>query len=291
MAETNGLYIVTDQGMYSGRRKYGGAVTTAVPYITAPTATDDPNWQLKHVQTFPVDIPVGGFDFGGTNGSLTSACAAYGPYFSSMAGSRDGSVASNNSGSYVASQTMSVQNGILRFDQKLVNGVGAGALYHPIEGLPGYSPTNEPWSMGPYRRMDARYRVSANATGYGFVGLFISNPWPQGGELDWSEGDCYSANVEGFHHWASDTQQQTKIGPIAGLSRHDYHTYSTKWMPGRVIYGVDSTVAMDTTTAVGTAPQKITFQGAQSGSAIPAATTWGLVELDWVAIYDWVGPV
>ena len=294
MADPNGLYIVkADGSIWSGRRKFGGAIATP-RYDVMPTATDDPNWQLVHTNGFPVDLPIGSFDFS-TSGPLKSTCAAYGPYYASMAGSANGWKGSNGNGDYQPSRTLSVQNGILTCDQQsFVQGVGSGALYHPLEGTPGTNPTNEPWIKGPYRRMAHRFKADATGPGFGFVGLFISENWPDGGELDFTEGDCSNPTIEGWHHYAlpkGSNPSQQQIGPAVGLSRRDWHTYDILWMPGRVVYKVDGTVLLDTTKYVGASQQKITFQGCQSGGTAPAAGVTARWEIDWVAIYDWVGAV
>jgi beta-glucanase (GH16 family) len=264
---------------------------TILPYSTSLPVGNMPNWTQTYAEDFDTDIPVGGFIFQ-SGGQLTPASGAYNAYYHSISGAQDGSVASNNNGDYRPSQTLSISNSVLTCTQQVfTTGKGSGALYHPLESTPGTTPQNEPWAKGPYRRLTYRARCNATGPGFGFVGLFISNPWPQGGELDWMEGDCYNPTIEGWHHYAqasgiSPSQQQ--IGPVAGKSRHDFHVYDIQWMPDRVIYSCDGVIILNTTTLVGSATQKITFQGAQSGGTPPANGTTATWEIDWVAIYDYV---
>jgi hypothetical protein len=131
-----------------------------------------------------------------------------------------------------------------------------------------------------------RYSIRIRATGdpdWKIVPLLWpdDNIWPAHGEIDFPEGPV-GGLVNGYNHYASVNGGQDEVKTTALSS--DWHTYTTEWMPGLIVFYLDGKEVGRSTKYVSVFPMHwvLQFETSLMAGKIPHGPA--LVEIDWVAI-------
>ena len=137
-----------------------------------------------------------------------------------------------------------------------------------------------------YGRYSVRARFNATDRGYKTAWLLWPDDgvWPGHGEIDWPEGNI-PGNPSAFAHWASPTGGQDAFSqPLTGTN---WHTYTTEWSPGKIVFLLDDAVVGTSTKLVPATPMHWVLQCETeigSTAVIPAAATVATIEVDWITM-------
>ena len=134
----------------------------------------------------------------------------------------------------------------------------------------------------PYGRFATRMRADL-APGFKVAILLWpwSDKWPDGGEVDWPEGDLNGSHPTGFIHHASSSGSQD-IYPT-GVKLTDWHIYETIWRPKYAALKLDGVEIGRTTHHIPSTPMRWMLQCETNGRPDPKVE--GSVQFDWVRAY------
>ncbi len=227
---------------------------------------DLPGWRQVFTDNFATDVPVGSFP-GSVYGSKWSAYL-------------DGWTDTSGRGQYYPSKVLSVQNGILTYYIHTENGIPMVSALEPK--LPG-----EPAGKGQlYGRYTVRFRADSL---YGYKAVCLlwpdSGVWPRDGEIDFPEGDL-NGIISGFVHHMAGTTGSDQDAFDTQATYGSWHTATTEWTPGKVTFILDGqTIGMSTTRVPNTPMHWVLQTETALDGPIPAASTAGNVQIDWVTMY------
>lgn len=111
-----------------------------------------------------------------------------------------------------------------------------------------------------------------------------SGKWPNDGEIDFPEGDLNGGSLSAFHHHA--TSRGTQQHFSTRVSHRRWHTYETRWTPGRVVFRVDGRRIGVSRKQVPNKPMHwvLQFETAIRSQA-PSQSAHGHVQIDWIKAY------
>jgi hypothetical protein len=223
-------------------------------------------WIQIFADDFDTDVSIGGFP--GT--AYGKTWTAYGP----------GWPDTSHNGVYDASKVISVHDSLMDMFIHTDTSTGIHYVSAPCPAVP-YGQT--------YGRYTARMK-SDPLRQYKVAWLLWpdSEVWPADGEIDFPEGNL-NETIGAFMHYADPNGGQSAFSSHANFTV--WHTFTTEWSPGKVIFYLDGGVLGTATHEVPYHPMHYVLQTetALSGGP-PAATTQGHVLVDWVSVYTYGGP-
>ena len=215
---------------------------------------------------FDADVPLGRFP-----AAVSDRWAAYGP------GSHD----TKGFGTYDATRTVSVANGLLSVHVHTANGVAYVAALTPrIAGVP--FPNAQT-----YGRYAIRFRADA-VPGYKTVALLwpMSDVWPRDGEINFPEGPLVW-KMSAFMHrqdgtWAGDQDAYDSEARFP-----TWHTAVIEWGPTECTFILDDPVLGRSTARIPNTAMKYVLQTESEWTdRPPPADAAGDVQIDWVRIWS-----
>jgi hypothetical protein len=233
----------------------------AISSLTGAAPVGDlPGWKQTFLDDFTTPAPLGTFP---TSPAYANRWAAYG----------DGPDTSGV-GRYAASRVLSVSNGALDMYMHTENGTPLGAAVLPLY--------DGKWSGQAYGRFSVRFRAdSMRAYGAAFLLWPNSDVWNDG-EIDFPEGN-FDETIAVHDHCVGDAARSC-WDKDTGTTWTDWHTSTIEWRPGAVSFFLDGKL-LGTSTSSPTARMHLVLQTGTSGQ-LPAATTAGHVQIDWVSIWS-----
>lgn len=243
------------------------AATTSVP------SGIDPKWVLVFAETFDLDVAEGHF-LAAYNGKWDVYPRPW----------QDTSKRGTYSGDYIS----------------VLAGRARARLFTPTAGVPQCAALlakiggANPYQGQVYGRSEVTMRADVIA-GYKVVPMWWPTPdnYPAGGELDFPETDLdASAPVHANTHWyGAKLPADGQVDPFtaAGVSIHDWHTYTTEWTRDAVRYFADGELVGATTTGAHVPASAmrylLQFETNTSQSPVPPAAA-GYVEVDSVRLWS-----
>lgn len=233
--------------------------TPATPSGEAMPVGDLPGWKQVFSDDFTTAAAAGTF------------ATAYGAKWATYHGFND----TYGNGRYDRNM-ISVQNGLMDFDIRTVNGQPTSFAPSPI--------VTKAWKGQSYGRYTARFRADA-LPGYKTAWLLWpdSNNW-QEGEIDFPEGGL-DGTMWGFNHCIGNPSSNC-FYVNSKKTFTDWHTVTIEWAPGRLTYLMDGQVLGTTTQSVPTAPMHWVLQ-TETESGKPAPDVAGHLQVDWVSVYTY----
>ncbi|WP_246527354.1 glycoside hydrolase family 16 protein [Pseudarthrobacter albicanus] len=237
---------------------------------------DLPGWRQVFAGDFTHgDVPVGAFP-----GPAYSA--KWSPGYGDGTPDTAGQVSGGKSG-YYPSKVLSVKNGVLDWYLHSENGISMGAAPAPIIANT---------SAGPHRpnsQLYGRYSVRFKADSLkGFKTAWLMWPdsgvWPMDGELDYPEGDL-AGTFFGAVHRSGSTQNVFDVVQSNALFA-SWHTATTEWTAGRVVFFLDGTSIGSVTTGTPVKPMHYILQTESCLPDCPLPTAAGHVQVAWVAVWS-----
>lgn len=274
---------------------------------------DRPGWRRVLAEDFTRPVPVGGF-VADASGTLTPAGAAghaaYGPGPAGRTELRcypDGWPTTHRNGVWAPSRTLSVRTDVDGAD-------GVLDIHHHTAAPPGHTGAPEARPLGavawfPLPAFDGAFRIGPyllieyRARSHGFapgapthfhgVPLLIDSRsvelWRAGGELNWFEADLRpDGPVAGWYHRADPAGSKERVAGPPGAVLGDWHVYTIEWSPGRVRFGCDGHVCLDTTTMTPTVPLAFLIQSEPVPPG-PDPATEGHLQIDWITVHRYIG--
>ncbi|EYT64602.1 MULTISPECIES: glycoside hydrolase family 16 protein [Curtobacterium] len=136
---------------------------------------------------------------------------------------------------------------------------------------------------GAWSHVGGTFSIRARATGGDGNGIAVmlwptSNAWADG-ELNYPEGQ-FDGSPRVFHHSMLQGLERRTEHYNTRVSWNDWHTYTTEWVPGKIIrYYLDGKLVFTVPRNVPTTPHRYMFQIGNWGAP-------GHVQIDWVRTYD-----
>ena len=187
-------------------------------------------------------------------------------------------------GTYMPSRVLSVHGGLLDYYLH-----SSGGQHNVAAALPRTE-------VGAYGRYSVRFRADRRMHGYKTAWLLWpdSKKWPEGGEIDWPEGNLDGTSFSAFMHYARHAGGQAGFNAKGRYQR--WHTATTEWRPGLVGFFLDGRRIGWTRKWVPREPMHWVLQTETStDGSIPANSTRGHLYVDWAVAWrrmkDPVGPV
>ncbi len=258
-----GYWLAAADGAVRG---YGpNAASSASPSGEAMPVGDIPGWRQIFADDFTTDVPVGSFP-----SAVSDRWGAY----------EDGWKDTSGHGTYMPSKVLSVSGGLLNFNIHTEAGVPmVSAPYPKINGA-----RNGTGQL--YGRYAVRFRADA-LQHYKAAWLLWpdSGVWPGEGEIDFPEGDL-DGKISAFMHRTGATSGGDQDYYLTDATFPTWHTAVIEWTASRVTFILDGRVLGTSTSRVPSTPMHWVLQTetALSGQ-VPAASTAGNVQIDWVAVY------
>jgi hypothetical protein len=231
----------------------------ASPSGQAMPVGDIQGWHQIFADDFTTNVPIGSFP-----AAVSDKWSAYPDGWKDTSG-------------YVyrmPSKTVSIANGMLDIYVHTENGQHMAAAIEPKIPTGGQT----------YGRYSVRFRSDA-ITGYGCVWLLWQDSdtpaWPAQGEIDFPEGSLTGTMNAYAHHADPGGSQEgfatTTIYP-------GWHTATTEWSPGKVVFILDDHVIGVSTTLVPSTSMHYVLQAGSSGGNPPDSSS-GHIQIDWVTLY------
>jgi cell division septation protein DedD len=246
---------------------------TPTPTPTSPTPTPtatSPSGQAMPVGNLPGWTQIFSDDFT-TNVAIGSfPGTVYGPKWGAYL---DGWKDTTGNGTYMPSKVLSVSGGALDY------------YVHTEAGVHMVSAPTPKIAAGAYGRYSVRFRSDA-LHGYKTAWLLWpdSGVWPADGEIDWPEGNL-DGKMSGYMHFADPAGGQNAYNTAATYPA--WHTATTEWVPGKVVFSLDGAVIGTSTTKIPTKAMHWVLQTETStdSGVVPADATAGHVQVDWAVAY------
>jgi hypothetical protein len=222
-------------------------------------------WQRVFADNFSSAVPFGAFP--------QAVAAQWGTY-------RDGLKDSSKHGTYMPSQVISIRGGVM--DMYLHSAHGAhlvGAALPVIAGAHGRD------AGLVYGRYVVRLRSDA-VRGYKLSVLLWpdSGVWPRDGEIDFPEADL-GRPIHAFVHYQRGVSKNDQAGFTTRTMLTRWHTAAITWLPSGITFQLDGRVVARVRKRIPNTPMHLIFQAeTQIGTARPANSSAGNVQIDWVTI-------
>ncbi len=220
---------------------------------------DIQGWHQVFADDFTTNVPLGSFP-----AAVSSKWSAYPDGWKDTSG-------------YVyrmPSKTVSIASGLLDIYVHTENGQHMSAAILPV--LPNGGIT--------YGCYSVRYRSDA-VSGYGGVWLLWQNSsapaWPAQGEIDFPEGSL-TGTMSANAHYANAGGGQDSFATTTTYP--GWHTATTEWSPGKLVFILDDHVIGVSTTQVPSTEMHMVFQSGSSGGNPPDSSS-GHIQIDWVTVY------
>src|ERR1035437_1182242 len=226
--------------------------------VLMPTG-DIPGWHQVFSDNFTQNVPLGTFP--------AAVASTWGNSYP------DGWLDTSKAGTYMPSQVVSFQNGVM--DLYLHTAGGVHMVAAPVPTLPTMT----------YGRYVIRFK-SDSIPGYKTAWLLWPNSevWPRDGEIDFPEG-ALNDTIGGFVHYQGATSGSDQYAmPNTGVAFTSWHTAMIDWLPTGVTFYLDGNVVGKTTSRVPNTPMHWVIQTETDGGAPPASSA-GHVQIDWVTVY------
>lgn len=201
--------------------------------------------------------------------TTTAAAGSFRSTYPDIGDYGDGGKDTSGNGCYNNGANVSAHDGLADLQLRSVNGCPSGAVL-----------VANNWGAQTYGRYTIRYRADA-AVGYGAAFLL----WPASD--DWSDGeiDFPESSFTGKQYMAA--FQPGSPGTIAyknqtTASWQDWHTATTEWTPGLLVFLIDGEEVGRTTKGVPTTPFKWIVQTATDGLSTPSSSVNGHLLIDWM---------
>lgn len=245
---------------------------------TMPTASSVSSgnhvWALSSTNDFPTNVAEGGF---------RTAYPSVATYTEEQGDTGTGVTG----GKYSTNKTVSVVNGILTVNQRVISGTPYGAMI-----------LADNYGSHTYGRAQFRSRQTdvAGLGGFKFVPLWwpSSDVWNEG-EIDWPEADHGgkprpASAIPGSYNSTTGNMSFYPVDSIyADYDTSGWHVYTVEWAPDAISFYQDGRIVqrMAITAGIPTKPMRFGFQAETwiNEGTVPTAAV-GKVELDWVVIYD-----
>lgn len=136
---------------------------------------------------------------------------------------------------------------------------------------------------GAWSHVGGTFSIRARATGGEGNGVAVmlwptSDAWVDG-ELNYPEGQ-FEGSPRVFHHSMTPGSERDTEHYNTRVSWQDWHTYTTEWVPGKIIrYYLDGKLVFTVPRNVPTTPHRYMFQVGNWGDP-------GHLQIDWVRTYD-----
>jgi beta-glucanase (GH16 family) len=228
---------------------------------------DIAGWHQIFSDDFTTSVPVGSFP-----GSV---------YAGKWTAYPDGWKDTSKNGTYYPSKVLSVQNGVLNMYLHTENGIHMVSAPEPT--LPG-AVGHEGGLL--YGRYTVRFRADS-VPGYKTAWLLWpdSETWPQGGEMDFPEGDL-TGTIDAFMHWQNGTSGSSQDAYSTNATYASWHTATIEWLPTSVTFVLDGQVIGRSTSNIPNTPMHLVLQTETSLNGVaPANSAAGNVQIAWVAAY------
>ncbi len=224
-------------------------------------------WHQVFTDDFTASVPVGSFP-----SAVSSKWNAY----------PDGWPDTTHNGTYECSQVCSEQNGLLNL--YLHNSGGLNMVAAPVAKIPGADSST--WGDLLYGRYVMRFRADSL---YGYKTAWLlwpeSGVWPGDGEIDFPEGDL-NGHICAYMHWMGATSASQQDAYCTSTTYSGWHTAVLEWLPNRVTFYLDGVMIGNSTAHIPSTPMHWVIQTETSTDGqVPAPSTAGNVQLDWVAVY------
>lgn len=243
-----------------------GGEVVAARWAAIPEPDEPGDWRQVFVEEFGTDAELG--EFPGRRYSTR-----WGAYPS---GWRD----TTGRGTYRPDRVVSVRDGVLDYHLHVEDGEARAAALVPQ--LPTYGQL--------YGRYAVRFRADPVP---GFKLTFLlwpdSEEWPEGGEVNFPEGDL-DGTFSAFMHHADPAGTQDQFPTGQDFSR--WRTAVIEWRPGEVRFLLDGQQVGVSTTKVPDESMHWVLQTETSTTPgeEPAPGASGHVQVDWVAAWSYRGP-
>ena len=234
-----------------------------------PDAQGPRGWR----QVFTDDFTVAG------KASATGALPD-GKWWGYQAGTR---ITNSTNGVYDSSKTVSVGDGMLKFNLHSESGTAYAAVESPLLS-----------AAQTYGRYDVRYRYEPGSNIAGFKSVWMTWPdddrWGEG-EIDFNEYDnaANRTTVGAYLHRAcgNDTAGCAQDVDHYTLKPTLWHTATAIWSPGKVTAYVDGHLIVTSTTQVPLSPMHLLLQTEASDYGPQAAAGAVMnIDVDWVTMYS-----
>jgi hypothetical protein len=231
---------------------------------------DIPGWHQLFADDFTTDVPLGQFP-----AAVSTRWGAYG----------DGWHDTTGNGTYNCTKVCSVANGI--FDMYIHTENGVHYVAAPFPKLPGASAQNG--------MLHGRYVVRFRADSlHAYKTAWLL--WPDSGkkfpdgEIDYPENNLDST-IQAFVHWKGGSVEADKSGFFTTANDSTWHTATTESSADAVRFYLDGVQigALTDTTKIPATPMHYVLQTETStypAGTVPADSTAGQVQIDWVAVYS-----
>lgn len=256
--------------MYAPPRHRTGAVAPPASPVDPsgqPMPVGDlPGWHQVFADNFATPVPLGSFP-----SAVSSRWGAY----------PDGWPDTTGHGHYYCSRVCSVSGGVLDLHLHTENGIHMVAAPYPK--IPGASAKNGML----YGRYVVRFR-SDPLVGYKTAWLLWpdSETWPRDGEIDFPEANSLNLPICAYMHHQGGTGPSDQDAYCSSALYNTWHTAVTEWTPGRVTFILDGQALGTSTSRVPNTPMHYVLQTETSlKDYVPADSTVGDVQIDWVAVY------
>ena len=225
---------------------------------------DLPGWRQIFTDGFTTDVPRGKFPT-----AVASRWSAYGGGASDTSGK----------GRYHPETVVSIANGVL------TERLRAQAGQHPVAAILPSIPKGMV-----YGRYAIRFRADA-VEHYKVAWLLWpdSEAWPRDGEIDFPEGDL-TGNIEAHMHRQNGRSGDDQDTFHTETRFRSWHTAVIEWRPNSVRFILDGAVVGEVTSRVPATPMHWVIQTETSlGGGAPTTADTGNVQIDWVAVWKYVG--
>jgi hypothetical protein len=278
------MFDVMDFARTRGIARAAGlvAIVFIASQCTMPVG-DVPGFHQVFTDDFDINVPVGGFSgCKMTQNIVDSVCPGLPPIErAKWTAYPDGWKDTSRNGTYMASKTVSMHDGVMDIHLHSENGVPLVAA--PMPKIPG----------GPGTRGGAAYGK--------FMVRFWADPihrykvswmlWPDSGlradgEIDFPEGNLDSTMWAFMHRQGSvDAVDQDVYGPLTGFN--GWHVASMAWTPNSLYFYLDGKTIGRSTVRVPNTPMHWVLQTESAlNGQVPQPTDDGHVLIDWVVAYE-----
>ncbi len=244
-----------------------------------------PGWTQVFTDDFPTNVPEGGFSgCQATSNILTSSCSGLpASVRSKWWAYPDGWPDTTGNGTYMPSQVISIQNGIM--DLRMRNEGGVNKVAAPVPIIP---TATGPGGGMLYGRYEIRWRTDTTP-GFKLAWLLWpdSENWPQDGEIDFPEGSL-NGTISAFMHRQNGVNggDQDAYGtsvPLGGA----WHTTIVEWTPSSLKFYLDGQLIGNSTSRIPDTPMHLVLQSeTDMNGTLPATGAVANVQIDWIAVWE-----
>jgi len=189
----------------------------------------------------------------------------------------------NNYTGHYDPKIISVHDSVMDIHLRTEDGIPKIAA--PVPLLPEGTPDKHGWKCLTYGRVAVRFKADA-VPDYKTAWLFwpVTMSWPQGGEIDFPEGDLDGV-IKGFMH-----RQDATVGNdqdyVTTTARYtDWHTAVIEWSPSRCAFILDGvTLGVFTSRVPNTAMRYVMQTETHLTNTPPPASAQGHVLIDWITV-------